>query len=188
MRHKIAWQIAPLLTAFLFISCSTLQGNQNPADGTARETSGEDEIPAICNILSDEELQSIFSDSVNPSAVAFLSEGADGCKYNAKDTQEGPAKTLNFIVRKTDSANQAENEFYRAINVWQNSNLENRNYKYIENLGDNAFFAYSEKTPQLISYENNFMLIVTSGNFKLGNEASLEILKKVTANLLDRLE
>lgn len=186
MRHRLARQIALLLAVFLLTGCSG--ASRDSQNNTTSETAGEDEIPTICAVLTDKELQDIFSGSFTTSPVAFLSEGADGCKYNEEDKQEGPARTLNFIVRKTDSAIQAENEFYRAVNVWQNSNLENRNYQYIENLGDKAFWAYSEKTPQLISYYNNFMLIVTSGNFGQDNGKALEMLKNVSSKLLERLE
>jgi len=175
----------PLVLVLTFLNGCALtnidsESNQNTNDETAQK-------PEICDTLAEVEVSTILNSLYEATTVEFLSEGADGCKYIATEKKNDKTRTLNFIVRHTNAEQQSKDEFYRAVNVWQNSALENRTYDYIDNVGTEAFFTFNEKTPQLISYKNNTLVIVTFGNFAEDSDTILEKAKSVTIKLLDRL-
>lgn len=172
-----------LFAALLLQACSANnQSNQPLAEEETNQT------PKICQTLSADQIQNILdTDNYSENPVEQISEGAEGCKYIALDDESDNPKTFNFILRTAETPDQTKSEFYRAVNVWQNSNLNNREYSYIKNLGDDSFWSYNEKAPQLITYQNVNLLIVTLGNLETNKETALAKAKTVTSILLEKL-
>ncbi len=175
--------LALLFTVILLQACTA--NNQTNQPLAEEET---DQAPEICQTFSSEQVKNILgTDNYNENRVEQISEGAEGCKYIALNDDSGNPKTFNFILRTAETPDQAKSEFYRAVNVWQNSNLNNREYSYIEDLGDDSFYSYNEKAPQLITYQNNNLLIVTLGNMETDKEDALQKSKDTTSVLLQKI-
>jgi len=168
------------LLIFLLNACSIHAEditNENNPDQIA-------ETPVICSELPDELIADIFESSYKTMPVELLSEGADGCKYVSDEEINGNIKTINFIYRKTNSPEQTKSEYFRAVNTWQNSGLENREYSDIKNIGEKAFYAFSNATPQFIAYQNTNLVILTFGNFDQSSDIILEHAKLLSPYLL----
>ena len=123
-------------------------------------------------------------------SLELITEDTKGCKYvaNAENEEELiDSKTLNFIIRTANSENDNKNAYYQGVNVWVNSQFENRETSYVEDLGTEAFWAYTKKSPQLLVYQDTKLLIITFGNFNLENQAMLEVAKPIAQMLLDRV-
>jgi len=175
--------IATLLLALILNACALSENG--PYQSSNNSDEAQQGVPAICLAIPKDDLLFIMGSSYRSMPVDLISEGADGCKYVATEERNGMFKNINFIVRNTNSPEQAESEYYRAVNTWQNSRLENREYMDIEDVGSQAFFAYSEKTPQFITYQDNTLVILTFGNYHLGKDLILAYSKKITTYLLN---
>ncbi len=172
-----------LFGVLLLQACSANNQINNPL--AEKET---DQIPEICQTFPPEQIKNILNtDNYSENPVEQISKGAQGCKYIALSDASDKSKTFNFILRNAKTPEQTESEFYRAVNVWQNSNLDNREYKYIENLGDDSFYSYNEKAPQLITYKNSNLFIVTLGNLDVDKNDALQKAKIATSVLLQNL-
>jgi hypothetical protein len=118
-----------------------------------------------------------------------------GCKYyvseQESDTQnnENPEspKTFNVIIRTTNDYNKTLETYEQAVNVWKNGNIPNRTYKEAENIGYKAFWAYSSNTPQLITHDENHLLIITLGNFNEEESVQLQSAKKIAEQFFNLL-
>lgn len=147
----------------------------------------EAEKPDICNILEPTVMQELLGESYSSGPLIDMLEGADGCKYIAQTDPPEEAKIFNFILRTSKSEEQSEDEYLRAINFWVNNELSYRKYEHIEDVGTKAFLAYAQKSPQLITYKDKNLLIITFANFNEDSETILPKLKSTAQKLLEDL-
>lgn len=164
---------------FVFVLALNACSTPNESD----EETASDGIPKICNLVETTTVTEILgTDNYTVTNLEGLTEGAEGCKFIAADqsaatdngaTPADSARTFNFIRREGENTSQTKTAYMSAVTIWQNSNLENRQYAYIDNLGDGAFYAYSLKTPQLVTYKNDVLLVITFGNLGEDKETVL---------------
>ncbi len=173
---------AALMTAFLILTTSFLQGCSGPAENTPPDSAAN--LPAICNTLDSAIIADVLeTENYTTEPMDDLASDVEGCKYMATGDAV-PVKTFNFIRREEKTPAIAKDSYYKAVNVWQNSQMDNRELSYEQNIGDETFWAYGEKTPQLVTYKDNILLIITFGNLKKPNAEMLTKAKTIAPPLL----
>ena len=175
---------AALITAALLLTTSFLQGCSGPAENTPPDSAAN--LPEICNTLDSAIIAAVLeTENHTTEPMKELATDVEGCKYLASDGSI-PIKTFNFIRRMEATPDKAKTSYLKAVNVWQNSKMDNRELSYEQSIGDEAFWAYGEKTPQLITYKNNILLIITFGNLKNNNAETLTKAKTLATPLLQK--
>jgi len=135
---------------------------------------------AFCDLIPKAKIEQLLSSQYTTEDIINLPEGALGCKYISTDNKE---KTFNIIARKSSDTAAISQYYQKAINIWKNGQFENRTLKDITDLGDAAFWAYSQKTPQLLTYSGPKLLIITLGDFSTNEETSLNAAKEIANTL-----
>jgi len=173
---------AALITAALLLTTSFLQGCSGPAENTPPDSAAN--LPEICNTLDSAIIAAVLeTENYTTEPMEELGSDVEGCKYLASDGSI-PIKTFNFIRREETTPAMAKESYYKAVNLWQNNQMDNRELSYEQNIGDEALWAYGEKTPQLVTYKNNILLIITFGNLKNNNAETLTKAKTIAPPLL----
>jgi hypothetical protein len=138
---------------------------------------------AFCNKLGKAQVERIFNSSYHTAPVDFLQNSEKGCKY-ISDTVEG--RTFNVIYHQFDYPQKAKKAFDMAVNVWQKGTFENRTYYKPANIGDEAFWSGHNEKPQLITYKETKLIILTLGGFNLGQDAQLNAAKEIAETIFNQ--
>lgn len=170
------------ITALLLLSTLFLPGCSGGPENAPQNSTAN--LPEICNTLDGAIIATALeTENYTIEPLEDLATDVQGCKYLASDGST-PIKTFNFIRRVEETPDKAKESYYKAVNVWQNSQMDNRELSYEQNIGDQTFWAYGEKTPQLVTYKNNILLIITFGNLKKDNAQMLAKAKTIATPLL----
>lgn len=138
---------------------------------------------AFCKNLEPNSVEKLLNSSYKEEPVSSLNEKIKGCKY-ISETIEG--RTFNIIASHADYPAQTLAAYEKAVNVWKNGAFENRDLSEVSQIGDKAFWAFNQKTPQLITYQETKLLIITLGNFNLESADQLEVAKQIATTLFEK--
>lgn len=171
------------LSIFLLAACADI----GPVEPTDTQQEAKVDSQALCDAFSRETITSIVGTPYLAEAMEELDSSTGGCKvYNTEDDRLY-ARNFNLIARVTEDAVTAENEFNRAKAVWENGNMVNKSLKEIENIGTQSFWAYGQETTQLITFQDDNLIILTLGHYEQTEEEILEKAKELTSKALKAL-
>lgn len=145
-----------------------------------------------CEMLSESDLNALFSgptESHDISENLSASGGGQsyGCQYNlagevAEKSETNPFPTpenihIEYIMAKDTI--EAENAYNQAVSLWKSSTMPNRTYKDLDDVGNNAFWSYSNSISQLIVQKDTRVFFITLGYFEGSEEDILNKAKTV---------
>lgn len=145
--------------------------------------SAEKDPLAFCKKLDQQKVEKLINSSYKMDNVTNLAEGYLGCKYTS-ETIEG--KTFNIIANQTSYPQEAQQAYERTIDVWKNSTVPDREFSDLTTVGDAGFWAYNKVTPQLVTYRDTKLLIITLGNFNLDEQQEKDITIEIANSLFDQ--
>lgn len=170
------------LSAFILTACNSIGVVEPDPQPEAKVNS-----QALCDAFPQETITSIVGSPYLAEPMEGLDPNTGGCKiYNTEDDRLY-SRNFNLIARVTTDTKTARSEFDRAIAVWKNGNMVNKTLKDIEDVGTESFWAYGKDTTQLITYQDDKLIILTLGHYQQTEEEILEKAKELTFTALKGL-
>lgn len=155
--------IVGVLTFFL-TACAT--DGKNPLFLTSDE---------VCSLIPQELGEEILGTPFNTVPKTNLeSEQAASCQFISTVDEEYFTKNFLVAIRSTDDREQIKKDFDSAVEIWANNAISNRTSQNPTNIGTEAYWTYSTAVPQLITYQENRLLIITLGQLDEDEDTQLE--------------
>jgi len=142
----------------------------------------------ICDIFTDETINELIGSPFRTEPMEELDSRTGGCKFINTEDEAINARNFNIIARITEDEPTAMSEYTRATSVWRNGNMSQKKTSDIENTGTEAFWAYGSETTQLITYENEALVILTLGHLHDDEAILLEKSKTAALQTLNSLQ
>lgn len=142
---------------------------------------------ALCDAIPKTTINTLVGEPYVAEPMEELDASTGGCKtYNTEDDRLF-TRNFNIIARETVSSANSKDEYDRAIAVWKNGAMVHKTLENIEGVGTESFWAFGEKTTQLITYQDKNLLILSFGHYTQTEEELLELAKTMTSDYLKAL-
>lgn len=129
----------------------------------------------LCEVISQQEGENIFESTFIKDPIPEPDTRTSGCKFISDENTNENKINFNIIMASYNSPEEASENYTKAINVWKNGKMPNRILQDIPGIGTKGFFSKGNNSSQLITYQNEKLLIITLSYFK---EEETELITK----------
>lgn len=120
----------------------------------------------LCELMPEQEGENIFESTFIKDPIPEADTRTSGCKFISDENTNENKKNFNIILVSYNSPEEAFENYTKAINVWKNGNMPNRILQDLPDIGTKGFFSKGNNSSQLITYQNQKLLIITLSYFK----------------------